>query len=78
MLRGETKNERKILIEKIMGRVDLRELEINGSVKTDFKEIRCEDVNWIQLSEAKVQCQAYFYTIMNFWASYNMKNLFPY
>jgi hypothetical protein len=41
-----------------MGRDHLGKVSIDGSLKTDLKETGCEDVNWIQVVQDRVQWQA--------------------
>jgi hypothetical protein len=38
----------------------------DGKIKLDFKDLGCEDVNWIHLVQDMVQWQAFLNTVINF------------
>jgi hypothetical protein len=50
---GELTNTYRILIRMVEGRRRLETLEEN--IKTTLKEIRCEDVYWMHLTQVRVK-----------------------
>jgi hypothetical protein len=58
----------KFWLESLKGRYNLGDLCIDGredDIIMNFKEIGCEDVNWIRLAQDKSQWRALINTVMN-------------
>jgi hypothetical protein len=63
---GEMKSAYKILVRKTGGKLSIWRPRLwnEDNIKIDLKEIRCEDVDWIQVGQGNMQWRALVNTAM--------------
>jgi hypothetical protein len=64
---GEGRGVYRVLVGRPEGKRPLQRprRKWEDNIKMDLREIGIDGVNWIQLSQDRVQCQAFVNTVMN-------------
>ena len=66
---GEGRGVYRVLVEKPEGRRTLGRPRHRweDNIKMDLKEVRCEDMDWIEVAQDRDRCQALVNAAMNLW-----------